>query len=166
MDAVRAVRLLQFHVTPSPDAIVVVKDSDNDDTRRAALGELHNHVAADRTPVVIGVPHTEIECWLLAGFVVQPGSEEQRYGSLFGELSFCPVKQSERLTGSKGPDARDPKRVLRVLTDSNESRVWECVETPFPTLTQNGLNNGLGAFLDDIQKRLLRSLYGGSPSTT
>ncbi|MBX9628731.1 MAG: hypothetical protein K2X82_33365 [Gemmataceae bacterium] len=163
LEALRAIRLLQFNAPTKPDAIILVKDSDNKPERRAGLLALHDDHAGHTIPVVIGVAHTERECWLLAGFEPNTPREREAHELLCRELSLDPCRESHRLAAPRETDDRHPKRVLGVLSGGDPAREAACLRTAFPILEANGRDNGLADFLDALRQRLIHKLFGGPP---
>lgn len=163
LEVLRAVRLLQFQAAVKPDAIVLLKDSDNDPDRRKALRQTDAELSGYAVPVVIGVPHTERECWLLAGFELETAAEREAHQRLCRELSLDPCRESHRLAAPKDSDDRHPKRVLGVLSGGDPAREAACLRAAFLVLEANGRDNGLADFLAALRGRLIHKLFGGPP---
>jgi hypothetical protein len=145
------------------DAVLLIRDSDGDDTRREGLEQ-----ARDEEPwkfsVVIGLAHTKRECWHLAGFEPENTAEQTALGELLSELGFDPRLRSDELTAKHDPanDKKSAKRVLAALTAGDHDREHRCLDASFGILTARGAKNGLAEFLADIRSRLV-PLFGGPP---
>ncbi len=141
--------------------VVIVKDTDAQDDAREALQE-----ARARYPdVVIGMQHTELECWLIAGFDPQSADETIRLAEICrGEkpgVGFDPRERSEALTATKRENEKlSPKRVLNHLTCGERSRAMQgLTHTEHHRLKDRGKQNGLADFLNDLELRLVRVLF-------
>ena len=145
---------------PSP-FVVIVKDTDGQDDAREALQEAR----AQFPDVVIGMQHTELECWLIAGFEPQSAAETSRLAEICrGEgpgVGFDPRARSEDLTATNRDNEKlSPKRVLKYLTDDDRSRALKGLgDTPHQVLKNRGERNGLADFLIDVERRLVRVVF-------
>lgn len=162
--AVRIRRAIFDCLSRAPEAfVVVVKDTDNDDSRHAELRQVLPLIV--KMPIVLGVQHTEQECWLLAGFQAE-GEEEERLNELCGKwppgVGFNPCEQSHRLTATKKDDEKlSPKRVLKYLSGGDRTRELKGLHrNQHDTLKARGGENGLADFLRDIEQRLIPSVFG------
>ncbi len=146
-----------------PDAIVLLLDADNDEKRRDGLLSLNDHYQKFGTPIVIGVPDPETECWELAGFEHRLTDEEaKRIEDVGKDLDGVhPIRQSHRLRAAKASDVRHPKNVLSRLTCDVASRRKQCHDAPFDLLKRNGRDNGLSDFLDRLSNRTIPGIFGG-----
>jgi hypothetical protein len=169
-------------VNLNPDHIVIVKDTDNDDARRDTLRNLASLIETRYRHVTLGVVHTELECWLLAGFVPQDDRERERLAEVCrGEfppgVGFNPCLESHKLTaggrraaGEGSENAKlNPKRVLRYLTDEDKPndgdhltpRSRACLHfNRHAILAARGSENGLADFLRDIEQRFIFGVFG------
>lgn len=153
--------------------LVIVKDTEADDDTRAALEQARLRYQSER--LVIGVLHTELECWLLAGFDPEDDGERERFADVCrGEfppgVGFNPCEKSHQLTATKKEDQKNsPKRVLRQLTgeqqpndgDQLTARSRACLHrSRHAVLADRGTENGLADFLRDIERRLVFSVFG------
>lgn len=163
LEVQRALRLLQLHTPVEPEAVVFLKDSDNRPDRRSALGRAQDALSGHAVPVVVGVAHTERECWLLAGFEPQDDAEREAHRRLCRELTLDPCRESDRLAAPAESDPRHPKCALSRLTGGDPAREAACLRTAFTVLEANGRDNGLADFLDALRTRLIYRLYGGPP---
>lgn len=146
--------------------LVLVKDTDADEECRDALVALRERYAEEE--IVIGIEHTELECWLVSAFVPQDDDERQRLRDMDGgELPGCgfnPCLRSHDLTATKADHdgiKLSPKRVLRYLTAGHRPRVMRDLHRDnHGTLVARGEHNGLADFLGDIRTRLIRVMFG------
>jgi len=146
-----------------PDAVVLLLDADNDENRRNGLQSLNTHYQKFGTPIAIGVPDPETECWELAGFEHKLTDEEaKRIDEVERDLDGVhPIRQSHRLHAAKASDVRHPKHVLSCLTCDVASRRKQCHDAPFDLLKRNGRENGLSDFLVLLSNRTIRGIFGG-----
>ena len=102
-----------------------------------------------------------LECWVLAGFVAQSKEEQSTLAGLRKDLGFDPTEHSDKLDASKETAKKNPKRVLRSLTDGDRNREERCwTETEIDRLRTRGAANGLAAFLHEIEEKLLPVFAG------
>ena len=151
--------------TGSIDAVFLVRDSDNDLTRRDGLNQARD-AEPWGFPIVIGLAHTKRECWHIAGFEPESDAERERLAALHQELGFHPCHKSEELTAKHDPanDRRSAKRVLRELSNDDRDREYRCLQAlPLEELSQRGQANGLADFLAELRTRLL-PLFGHHPA--
>jgi len=147
--------------------IVVVKDTDAKEESRVALLEARTQYDADN--IVVGMQHTELECWLIAAFEPESQEEQTRLSTLLrGELpgiGFDPRNRSEELTATKKDTEKlSPKRVLDHLTLKDFYRSVTGLSRHFHArLKERGSRNGLADFLSDVEWRLLKSLFNERP---
>jgi len=156
-DAHNALRALWlFHrLDPRPDAVMLIRDSDNDLERRDGL-----HQARDSEPwpfrVVIGFAHTKRECWHICGFDPKDETEQKRWDDERRTLGFDPRLKSHELTAKHDEknDKRSAKRVLSVLAGDDLDREAECLAV-ITVLRDRGEENGLRAFLHELETVLV-----------
>jgi hypothetical protein len=148
----------------TPPFIVIVKDTDNQDDVREVLREARNQYR--ESDVVIGMQHTELECWLIAAFDPQSADEQSRLDEICrGDgpgVGFDPRPQSERLTATKREyEKLSPKRVLRHLIGNDRSRRLDGLSRSCHQLLKDrGRGNGLADFLSDLEWRLVAAAFG------
>src|SRR5262245_10577616 len=146
--------------TPTP-FLVILKDTDADDDVREALQDAR----AKYANVVVGMQHTEFECWLIAGFEPQSADESSRLAEICrGDhpgVGFDPRPRSEALTATKREHEKlSPKRVLKQRTSDNRSRALNGIgAAPHQLLKDRGKGNGLMDFLADVERLLVRQLF-------
>lgn len=152
-----AITLLTLRTSEPADAIIFVRDGDDeyDDRREGILYARDNTPAGVGVPVVVGVADRMRECWVLAGFVPR----EDECGAWAAErkrLGFDPCTKSHELTASEETADRSPKRVLSALTGDDHDRERECMAAcPLDTLKDRGENNGLKAFIEELEEWLV-----------
>jgi hypothetical protein len=156
-DAAAARRAILFlrRQLPDLDAIMLVRDQDDEPERRGGLeqarGQDHGGVV-----IVVALAVVEREAWVISGFDPQDEAESARLESERQGLGFDPRMRSHELTACKDDAAkRSPKRVLRELSGGDQERERRCWrETALPTLRERGTENGLAAYLEEVGERL------------
>jgi hypothetical protein len=150
-------RLTLFVLTDAsqvPKAVLLIRDSDNDLSRREGLPQ-----AIDDKPwpfpVLIGLAHTKRECWVLNGFAPKNKDEEERLSELKKQLLFDPCTKAERLAELQNGAPRDAKRVLRVLSNGERERENDCLREPLEDLKRCGAHTGLTAFIEAVERELV-----------
>jgi len=158
--AARRAILLLLKSVPDLNAIVMIRDQDGDQERRAGLEQART-ANRSKCPIVIGLAVVERECWVISGFEPTDSTESSRLDAERSKLGFDPRLESHKLTACKDDSAvRCSKRVLRALTGGDQDRERRCwKETSMDDLRRRGENNGLAAYLDDV-RRLLAPLIG------
>ncbi len=113
-------------------------------------------------PAVLGIQHTEQECWLLAGFDHESDDEKQRLAKVCQEIGFSPCEQSQGLIATgKDHEKNSPKRVLKHLTNGDRTRELQGLHRDrHAVLKVRGSENGLAEFLRDIEQRLIFGVFG------
>jgi hypothetical protein len=140
--------------TETIDAVVLVRDADNQVERRTGLGKARDAYGQGH-PVVIGIAVRMREAWVLAGFDPTTRQEVERQENVRKVLGFDPVTKSHELRDSDESAVRSPKRVLAVLTDGDHERERRCYEeTALQVLATRGTENGLADFLAETTSRL------------
>ncbi|WP_437618116.1 hypothetical protein [Sorangium sp. So ce1151] len=166
-DARTAVLALRCFVArdPQPGAVVLVRDSDGKPAERRQGLEQARGDFAWPFEVVLGIAHPMRECWVLAGFVPSTRQEAASLADLRKELGFDPTARSHELDASSRTAKRSPKRVLDHLTDGEDEREARCwTEPTLDHLSERGQDNGLAAFLGEVEDRLVPALSGSAPS--
>ncbi len=139
-----------------PDAVMFIRDSDNQIERHQGLGQARDY-ANWSFVVVIGVAHTKRECWVLAAFEPNNDGERSRLAAVRKGLGFDPCIASHELTAAPDSAKRSAKRVLAKLCDADTRAGQDWLDTiPLDTLRQRGAKNGLTAYIEEIQTRLVR----------
>lgn len=148
---------------PNLDAILLIRDGDNEPDRRKGL-EQAREKADHPERIVIGVADLERESWVLCGFIPGNDDETARLDRLRDDLHFDPCTHSHGLTARKDHEAGSPKYVLGILCDGKQEREQRCWrEAPLARLREHGAANGLRAFLDEVQDRLAPLLNDRRP---
>lgn len=141
------------------EALVLACDLDSEhDQRRTGLKQTREE-AREHLIVVLATPNPKREAWVLNGFVCAGRHEEQKLESLRQELGFDPCLEAHRLryASRTSRTERDPKRIVKHLTNENWEREQQCwTETPLSTLRERGVKTYLAEFLDEVKDRLLR----------
>jgi hypothetical protein len=145
--------------------VILVRDRDRMTSRRRGFEQAITEFPDFR--VIICIPIIMREAWILSGFVPKTDAEADILASLRQELGFDPTLQSDKLDAVKDANKnlakKNPKRVLRILTEDDESREAECWRsTPWDKLKENGKQNGLTAYLNDLEIHFL-PLFEPSP---
>jgi hypothetical protein len=152
--ASRAIRYLRFAL-PDLAGVLLIRDQDDQPERRKGLEQARAREAG-RLPIVIGLAVVERESWVISGFEPQDEGETSLLAAERQTLGFDPRIQSYELTACKDDRAsRSPKRVLRVLCSGDferERRCWR--DTALATLRERGAENGMIAFLEEVQTEL------------
>jgi hypothetical protein len=144
------------------DAILLIRDMDDQDERRKGL-EQGRSAYSSVTRIIIGLAITERECWVIGGFDPNDDDERQKLEDEKQKLGFDPCKHSHELTACKNDQAkRSPKRVLSVLTGSNGERQRRCwKEAPLPELERRGQGNGLSEYFGSVQVQVTLARWDG-----
>lgn len=160
----RALALLKVTGDDPIDAVILVRDSDNDRKERAkGLAQASAEVST-LGPILIGVAHTKRECWVLAGFTPLSVEEKAQLQALKQELGFDPCAQAEELTAQEDGAKRDAKRVLSLLTGASVEREMDCLnQSPLSLLEGRSQHTGLAAFIQEVRAKLV-PLWTGRPA--
>jgi hypothetical protein len=139
------------------DAILLIRDQDDQPARRKGLEQARDHHSA-HVHVVIGLASPERECWVLSGFDPETEPEMAKLDTEKQNLGFDPCSESHELTACKNDQAkRSAKRVLAALTGGVREREQRCwAETPLSTLEARGKRNGLAQYMQEVRDVLLR----------
>jgi hypothetical protein len=162
-DAHAARRAIAFilHQFDAVDAILLIRDLDDQAERRIGLEQARRAYAASTT-IVIGVAIVERESWVISGFDPANQDERDALAEETRNLGFNPCLRSHELTAGKDNRAKkSPKRVLAVLTDNSWERQRACWQTtPLAVLEERGLANGLTDFLEEVRRYLAPLITG------
>jgi hypothetical protein len=155
-NAYKALLLLALKSDRRPDAIILLRDSDDQvQIRSESLEYARNAFAKRLIPVLVGLPITKRECWVISGFQPNDDAESKLLEDLRKEISFDPLAQSEQLTAKNEYSTNSAKRVYFALIRDSIDREQECLNAPYDILHARGANNGLSAFLNEIDEYLL-----------
>jgi hypothetical protein len=156
-DAAAARRAILYLLTtlPALNAIVLVRDRDDQPKRRDGLEQARAHDRSGMV-IVIGLAAVERECWVISGFEPLNQEETDRLDAERQRLGFDPRHRSHELTACKNDQAlRSPKRVLRMLCGGDRERERQSwANAPLNVLRERGGENGLAAYLHEIRDRL------------
>jgi hypothetical protein len=155
LDARAARKALLLALQTSPDAVLLIRDSDGRDDRRRGL-EQARALGWD-FPVILGVAHPEREAWVVAGFEPRTAAEAEVLAHLLRELGFDPRLEAHRLRAG----ARAPKGVLQRLTAGDPTREETCwSEGDLARLADRGSATGLAAYLKELRQYLVPVVSG------
>ncbi|MFY2556338.1 hypothetical protein ACN469_01735 [Corallococcus terminator] len=161
----RALALLKVNGDAPIHAVVLVRDSDNDEAQRRKGLEQASTEVTSLGPILVAVAHTKRECWILAGYTPETQDEKARHQDLRQELGFDPCLRAEELTAQQDGAKRDAKRVLGILTDGVVDREMQSLRrAALQQLEERGRSTGLSAFLSEIRKKLV-PLWTGTAYT-
>lgn len=155
--------LLLVRSDPPPQAVVLVRDSDNYLERRAGWEQAREYRNWP-FPVVLGLPHPMRECWVLSGYDPRNAAERKKLAAVQKDLKLDPCVDSHRLAAKSKTEKRHAKNVLKRLVASGSTREAACWQnTDLKILEERGSENGLAAFLAEIRARLV-PLFTGKPT--
>ncbi len=156
----RAIAYVRHELSPI-DAIVLIRDADDQPERRAGLEQARIADSA-KCAIVIGIAIIERESWVVSGFQAQNAAETERLLAETQNLGWDPCLKSHALTAGKDDGAlRSPKRVLTSLVGTDGERQRACwMDTPLQTLRERGTENGLANYLAEIANRLVPLITG------
>ncbi len=145
----------------SVDAIVLIRDTDNQVERRRGMDQARC-IYSNQTLIVLGMAHIEREAWVISGFIAETKREKKSLELERQKLGFDPCEHSHKLTAGKDDQAlRSPKRVLAVLTNGNREREEKCwTETKLDVLTARGQHNGLSSYFEEVRAYLAPLMSG------
>ncbi|MFP2927399.1 hypothetical protein ACLESO_19810 [Pyxidicoccus sp. 3LG] len=156
----RQALLLFASLARKPDAVVLVRDSDGDPTRRKGLEQARSAYSWPFR-VVIALAEPKREAWVLAGFESGNADEVERLRALRERLSLDPIQKSHELDASEHGAKKDIKRALEELIQDDGGRERQCLEeTRLELLAQRGQHNGLAAFMAEAREQLVPILKG------
>jgi len=155
--------LINCILAPSKvDVVVLVRDMDDQPKERAnSLAQARDDVPPDALRVVLALPETEREAWVLNGFEPRDATEKAALARVRKELGFDPRLRPEELQAMKHGAKRDPKRVLKELMGRDHERQASCWrETPWHVLRERGQGSGLTQFLAEVKEKLVPLVTG------
>jgi hypothetical protein len=147
---------------PNMDAVVLVRDMDQQpDERRASLVQAESEFSSVALTVILALPRSKREAWVLNGFMPLHADEAAKLDSVRSELSFDPCERAEKLYAMKTGAKRDAKRVLACLIGDDPEREAKCwCDTDWNILRKRGTGSGLTQFLKDVKERLVPLIIG------
>jgi hypothetical protein len=156
-DAAAARRAILYLRTAVPklNAVLLIRDQDDEPERRAGLEQARGQDRSGMV-IVVGLAVVERECWVVSGFEPRDGGETSRLDAERAALGFDPRLRSHQLTACKDDNAtRSAKRVLRPLSGEDRHRERCCwTDVQLALLRERGGENGLAAYLQEIRDRL------------
>lgn len=155
-DAQAARRALLYvqKIIPNLDAILLIRDVDNQPERREGLKQARSQQAR-HVRVVIGAADPKRECWVLAGFEPADEAEGIALDCHRRDLAFDPCVDSHRLPAIPGHPMRDAKRIVHDLTRGDPKRERRCwAATSLSMLRERGRSNGLAEYLAEVESIL------------
>jgi hypothetical protein len=160
-DAAAARRAILYlkETIPDPNAILLIRDQDDQPERRDGLDQARRQDHGG-TVILVGLAVVEREAWVISGFDPQNEEESARLDAERQALGFNPCERSHELTACKNDQAtRSPKRVLRQLSrDDRDRERWCWMNTPLEHLRKRGGENGLSAYLHEVRSLLAPSI--------
>jgi hypothetical protein len=155
--AARRAILYLLETIPNLKAILLIRDQDDQPERRIGLEQACRKNRSEIV-IVIGLAIVEREAWVISGFDPENDAETTRLEEERRILGFDPRRQSHELTACKNDQApRSPKRVLRQLSAGDLDRERACwATTSLDRLRDQGNENGLALYLQEIRERLAR----------
>jgi hypothetical protein len=158
----RKVLLLCALAEPRPDAVLLIRDLDNQPVERRKSIELaRDQPVPAGFVVVLALANTKREAWVLNGSAAGSDFEETTLTAVRAELSFDPCHQSENLDATEPGAKRDAKRVLKLLTNGEPEREERCwMNASWDLLRTRGQGSGLASFLKEAKNRLVPLLTG------
>jgi hypothetical protein len=165
--AIKILNLIKFiQKTRQIKAVLLIRDLDNQPDRREGIEQAraaHIH-RQPKLEIVIGTADRMREAWVLNGFIPCNPEETRILDEIKTELNFDPCEESHKLRSNswEKPDRlRNPKVVVEKLTGGKMEReqlCWE--ETGLELLRTKGMQTGLTAYIDEIEKRLIPIILG------
>lgn len=160
-DADAARRAIQLVRQIDPDVILLVRDADNQPERRRGLEQARSTSPLEKR-IVIGVADPMRECWVLAAFEPQTDGERTLLEDEKCSLGFDPCVKSTQLRDRNDGAPRSAKRVLKALLDDGaEAEEWVLRQAGQGLMRERGRENGLAAFLGEVEARICPLLGGG-----
>ncbi len=159
LQATKAIRLfkdaqLNKEIDGDLLAIFLIRDTDGDPERRPGLKQAR--VSSDTNfEIVLGLPHTKRECWILVAFEPEDADDDEALGNLRAALGFDPTEHAQKLTAQKGGAKKNAKRVLNELLQGEHRREDELIESSIiDDLEAAGADVGLAEFIEEIRTRV------------
>lgn len=158
--AARRVLLLLRGADFTPDAVVLIRDSDGDLERLTGLDQARAEWQ-EPLPIVLGLAHPKREAWVLAGFEPKDETERERLSLARRSLGFDPCTHAHQLLASEAGALKDAKRVLADLLGRQPDREEVCWrESRLELLQERGGENGLTAYVREVRERLVPVFRG------
>lgn len=155
---IKLISFLRYKLKRNIKAVIFIRDLDNQPERRDDIEQARLEQEDKSFKVIIGMADRMRESWVLNGFIPLSPTEERILQAIKDGLNFDPCKDAQKLRSNsfEHPDReRNPKVVVKSLTDDNRLREQQCwEETPLELLRQRGGNTGLTDYLNEIEERL------------
>lgn len=138
-----------------------MRDGDaQSDQRKKGLEQARQHSPLGVVPVVIGLPVTKRECWILAAFEPADDREQGLIEDVRKELGYDPRRSPERLTAAKAGATHNAKGILKAL-GIDPDREADCLRNvTLSWLLERGEGTGLTAFLGEVRSRFVPVIDG------
>jgi hypothetical protein len=139
------------------DAVLVIRDMDDQPERRAGLSQARTE-AQSWAPfrIVLGCADPKREAWVLCGFEPENADEQACLQELRQQLGFYPHQHAHQLTATDEQAKRSAKRVLSILLRGDREREERCwKQASLDTLRARGASTGLRDYLDEIEALLV-----------
>jgi len=147
--------LLLFGWLGTPDAVVLVRDADDQPERLDGLRQARDE-SSFRERVAIGVAVPEREAWHICGFIPSSSEEHEALRGQRQHLGFDPTLHPDRLGGE---GKRNAKPVFAALTAGDPGRARRCLTEPaLEDLRARGSACGLTRFLEELRERVAERL--------
>ncbi len=161
IQAVKALRLFRAGVIaeqyePKLEVVFLIRDTDGILERHEGMRHARDDAVVS-FEVVLGVPHTKRECWILTAFVPTSEPEMAQLEELESELGFDPTDEAHQLTAATTGAKKNVKRVLGKLIDSSGESELErervaLEDSDLDALKQKGREVGLREFLEEVEQ--------------
>jgi hypothetical protein len=150
----KLISFLQYKLKRDIKAVIFIRDLDNQPERREHLDQARSEYKGE-LEIVIGTADRMREAWVLNGFMPLNSEEIRILKEITMELTFDPCLAADRLR-SNSSDERDPKVVVKKLTNGDFSREQQCwEETSLEILRSRGKSTGLTAYLAEVEHQLV-----------
>jgi hypothetical protein len=153
--AMQALRLA-IAADPAPQAVVWVRDTDGDPSRRQGWIDARTRCADDFQALVGGTPNECMEAWLLAAWSPQSPQDHEALVRQRQRLGFDPTQQPHRLS-HKHDVPKSAKAVVDAL--GVDDGVLETCD--LDALVCDDGEHGLAAFLTELRERLVPAVRHG-----
>lgn len=144
-----------------PDAVIVVRDTDNLPERVPSLEQARKRPWP--FPIILATPHTKRECWILNGFVPRGDHEKAALERTRQRIGFDPSLTAERLTAKRKKGKKNAKIVLEQDLgigpgSKREDACWQV--TDLAVLKERGRETLLSDYLKEVADDLVPILAG------
>jgi hypothetical protein len=167
MKILNLIRLLQHKNSREIRAVLFIRDLDSQPDRKKGLerARAEDHDRQPPLKILIGTADRMREAWVLNGFEPLQPEERKILQEITAQLTFDPCKEAHRLRSNSRDDPdrmRNPKVILDLLTNHDQSREQQCWEkTDLNLLRTRGVETGLTDYLQEVEQRLVPILRDG-----